>query len=125
MQSPFGFKIYKWIEAQNPPIKFSKEAQAVLDAGRDIFIHYHEIASQTENYFVDASIYDIKEFFQGRDTKGKLKPLSQCPDKEFIRLMGVLKEAQKVLAEKIKPKIYEYGFLRDSVEWAEGVKPLY
>ena len=32
-------------------------------------------------------------------------------DKEYMRLLGNLKEAMEVLRLKIVPKVYEYGFL--------------
>lgn len=61
-------------------------------------------------YNVNASLYDIKEYFKGRDSKGKLNRSS--PDKNFNELERRLNEALKKLAKKIEPKVYEHGFLR-------------
>ncbi len=33
-------------------------------------------------------------------------------DEEYNRLMGNLRQALEVLAKKIQPKVYEYGFLQ-------------
>jgi len=32
-------------------------------------------------------------------------------DEEYNKLIAILREKMKVLAKKIEPKIYEYGFL--------------
>ena len=51
------------------PLEFSKEAKAVFDAGREIWRYYHQNARQND-YNENASLYDIKEHFQGRNEKG-------------------------------------------------------
>jgi hypothetical protein len=58
----------------------------------------------------NASLYDIKEYFQGRNDKGKMNPSSE--DAHYTELLDNLKSALKALGEQIKPKVYEYGFLR-------------
>jgi hypothetical protein len=91
-----------------------EEAQAVFDAGREIWKYYHSRYSIFQKngiseYNVNASLYDIKEFFKGRDEKGKMNNRSQ--DEEFNRLEQNLSEKLKILAAKIEPKVYEYEFL--------------
>lgn len=49
----------------NQPLEFSEEAKAVFDAGRELWKYYHE----QPNVNVNASYYDIREYFQGRNEK--------------------------------------------------------
>ena len=88
------------------PLEFSKEAKAVFDAGREIWRYYHQNARQND-YNENASLYDIKEHFQGRNEKGRMNARSDDENYNGLRL------ALKELAIKITPKIYEYGFLRE------------
>jgi hypothetical protein len=37
---------------------------------------------------------------------------NKSDDEKYNELMGNLREALKVLAQKIEPKVYEFGFLR-------------
>ena len=92
------------------PLEFSKEAKAVFDAGREIWRYYHKNARQND-YNENASLYDIKEHFQGRNEKGRMNARSD--DEHYNGLMATLRLALKELAAKITPKIYEYGFLRE------------
>ena len=87
------------------PLVFSPEATAVFDAGRELWRYYHAQPNANPN----ASYYDIRAHFQGRNDKGKMNPKSD--DKEYMRLLGNLKEAMEVLRLQIVPKVYEYGFL--------------
>ena len=93
------------------PLKFSKEAKAVFDAGREIWFYYHKHAKNDQKYNENASLYDIKEHFQGRNEKGRMNARSD--DETYNGLMATLRLALKELAIKITPKIYEYGFLRE------------
>ncbi len=93
------------------PLKFSKEAKAVFDAGREIWLYYHKHAKNDQKYNENASLYDIKEHFQGRNEKGRMNARSD--DETYNGLMANLRLALKELAIKITPKIYEYGFLRE------------
>jgi hypothetical protein len=56
-------------------------------------------------------LYDIREFFQGRNDKGKMN--NKSSDETYTKLIGNLREKLKDLAEKIKPKVYEYEFLKE------------
>ena len=87
--------------------EFSTEAKAVFDAGRKLWTYYH--AQPKCN--VNASLYDIREHFQGRNDKGKMNNTSD--DETYNDLIADLRFALKTLAEKIEPKVYEYGFLKE------------
>ena len=88
------------------PLKFSEEATAVFDAGRNLWHYYHAVPGCN----VNASLYDIREYFQGRNDKGKMKNKSN--DQTYMQLVGNLREKLEKLAKKIEPKIYEYEFLK-------------
>ncbi len=92
--------------------EFSDDAKAVFDAGRELWKYYHKIASQVRNdsYNVNASLYDIREYFQGRNDKGRMN--SRSNDEQYTKLIGELREKLNLLAKKIEPKVYEYGFLK-------------
>lgn len=86
---------------------FSAEAQAVFDAGRELWKYYH--AQKDVN--VNASLYDIREHFQGRNDKGRMNAKSD--EARYMSLIGELRSNLSILAEKIQPKVYEYGFLKE------------
>jgi hypothetical protein len=90
---------------------FSAEAQAVLDAGRELWKYYHAKIKGNKTASVNASFYDIRDFFQGRSGKGAMKAKSD--DKIYNRLIGALREKLGALTKKIQPKVYEYGFLKE------------
>ena len=91
----------------NKPLLFSEEATAVFDAGRALWSYYH---SQKE-VNVNASLYDIREYFQGRNAAGRMNPRSD--DATYSELIGNLRKNLTELADKIKPKVYEYEFLKE------------
>lgn len=86
--------------------EFSEEAKAVFDAGRELWKYYHS----KPNVNVNASLYDIREYFQGRNDKGRMN--SKSDDETYMELIGELRNKLNFLADKIKPKIYEYEFLK-------------
>ena len=94
---------------ENQPLKreFSEEATAVFDAGRELWKYYHK----QPNVNVNASLYDIREYFQGRNEQGRMN--SKSNDEKYMELIGELRNKLNFLADKIKPKIYEYEFLKD------------
>ena len=59
----------------------------------------------------NASLYDIREFFQGRNEKGRMN--SKSNDEKYTELISDLRNKLNVLADNIKPKIYEYEFLKE------------
>ena len=91
----------------NQPLEFSEEAKAVFDAGRELWKYYHE----QPNVNVNASYYDIREYFQGRNEKGKMNAKSL--DQIYTDLNAELKNKMSILTDKIKPKIYDYEFLKE------------
>ena len=89
--------------------KLSKEAKAVFESGKALWTYYHEKTKKLRTPPVNASLYEIREYFKGRDEKGRMK--SKAADERFNELDAKLRSALKVLALKIQPKVYEYGFL--------------
>ncbi len=92
---------------EDKTLVFSPEATAVFDAGRALWSYYH---SQKE-VNVNASLYDIREYFQGRNAAGRMNPRSD--DATYSELIGNLRKNLTELADKIKPKVYEYEFLKE------------
>lgn len=89
------------------PIKFSKEAKDIFEAGRELWKYYHN----HDLININASYYDIRKFFQGVDSKsGRMN--NKSIDETYNKLIGNLRERMKILAKKIELKIYEYGFLK-------------
>ena len=87
--------------------EFSPEAHKVFDTGRELWKYYHA----QPNINVNASLYDIRAYFQGRNEKGKMNNKSK--DETYNELMENLRTELKILAKKIEPKVYEYGFLME------------
>jgi hypothetical protein len=83
---------------------FSFEAKQVYDAGLDLWKYYHS----KPRVSINASLYDIKGYFQGFSEK---RMNNKSDDEEYIILISSLREKMKILAKKIEPKVYEYGFL--------------
>ena len=88
----------------------SKSAKNVLDAGRELWKYYHAQPEANPN----ASLYDIRLYFQGvKITKsGKEQMNSESNDARYTELIGNLRQSLKTLASEIRPKVYEYGFLK-------------
>jgi hypothetical protein len=85
---------------------FSTESEKVLNTGRKLWRYYHS----KENVNVNASLYEIREYFQGRNEKGKMNNSSD--DEIYTELISELRENLKSVSKKIEPKIYEYRFLK-------------
>ena len=97
-------------------LTFSPEAKAVFDAGRALWKYYHTNFSKVQNfgkveveYNVNASLYDIREYFQGRNDKGKMN--NRSADENYMKQISDLRDKLNLLAQKIEPKVYEHGFL--------------
>ena len=98
-----------------PNAHFTPAAQAVMEAGRRLwyyYLHYPESGNAPFGTVIDvnASFYDIRVFFQGRNDKGKMN--SDSDDAEYMRLLRDLRQKQKVLAQQIAEKVYRFGFLK-------------
>ena len=94
---------------QNKPLVFSDEATAVFDAGRELWKYYH--AQNDVDINVNASFYDIRAYFQGANAQGRMNARSE--DATYTKMIGELRNKLSVLADKIKPKVYEYEFLKE------------
>ena len=95
-------------------LEFSPEAQTVFEAGKALWQYYHATInkiplSSLEKGAVDASLYDIKVYFQGKNEK---RMNNNSTDETYKELIAELKEKLKILAKKIEEKVYEYGFLK-------------
>ena len=91
----------------NQPRRFSDEAAAVFNAGRELWKYYH----QQPGANVNASLYDMREYFQGRNDQGRMN--SRSVDETYTKLIADLRGNLNLLAGKITPKIYEYEFLKE------------
>ena len=87
------------------PLHFSEKAKAVFEDGRQLWMYYFTQPNADAN----ASLYDIREHFQGRNANGKMNNKSE--DKTYNQLIGNLRETLNRLAKQIEPKVYEYRFL--------------
>ncbi|WP_347174960.1 hypothetical protein [Polaribacter uvawellassae] len=85
---------------------FSIESEKALNSGRELWKYYHS----KNNLNVNASLYEIREYFQGRNEKGKMNNSSD--DTIYTELISDLRNNLKSLAKKIEPKVYEYRFLK-------------
>ena len=90
------------------PLIFSEQAQAVFDAGRELWTYYHAKQHYGQNININASYYDIRKYFQG-ETNGKMNKTSN--DEAYNELLLILKEKMKNLAKEIEKKVYLYKFL--------------
>jgi hypothetical protein len=90
-------------------LEFSEEAKAVFDAGRELWKYYHSQNDVDIN--VNASFYDIRAYFQGTNAQGRMNARSE--DATYTKLIGDLRNKLSLLADKIKPKVYEYEFLKE------------
>lgn len=88
------------------PITFSPEAQYLFEAGRKLWHYYHTMPDADPN----ASYYDIRDYFQGRNAKGEMNSSSE--DAQYTLLVNNLRKAVTYLGDhKIAPKVYKHGFL--------------
>jgi hypothetical protein len=101
-----GGGIHEKTHKKRTRIKFSAAAKNVFKAGKELWKYYHA----QPNCNVNASLYDIREHFQGRNAQGKMNNKSN--DETYNKLIGDLRTELKNLAGKIEPKVYEHGFLR-------------
>ena len=86
-------------------IGFSIEAESLRAALAALYQYYF---SKTSDY-CDPSYYDIREFFCGRDTDGKLR--SDSGDERFNQLNNEIKKAEELVRRKIEEGAYRHIFL--------------
>ena len=101
-QSLFGDDDIAFIPTK--PLTFSQEAQEVLNAGKELFRHYHTQAKEDKDYNPNASLYDIKAHFQGFNDKGKMNSPQKADDEVYKQKLGELNYALKALAKKYRSK---------------------
>jgi hypothetical protein len=89
----------------------SKEALSVLDAGLELWRYYHRQTTSNKTVSVNASYYDLREYFQGRNDNGSMN--SKSTDATYNQLLGAVRDTLNALAQKIQPKVYEDGFLKE------------
>ncbi|MDR1861013.1 MAG: hypothetical protein LBR06_08870 [Bacteroidales bacterium] len=95
---------------EGAPRQFSEAASAVFEAGRVLWRYYHTTAA-VGDYNVNASLYDIREYFQRRDSTGRMNNASN--DARYMELIINLRSKLQRLAAQIESKVYEYGFLKE------------
>ena len=90
--------------------EFSETAKNVFKAGKKLWQYYHEQPNANPN----ASYYDIRWHFKGFkvNKNGKEEMNRNSTDEKFNTLEKALSSALRILARKIEPKVYEYGFLK-------------
>ena len=93
-------------------LEFSEEAKNVFNAGLELWKCYHANAKYKGaiKYNANASLYDIRKYFQGTDANGDMNKTSE--DEEYNKLIKDLRDKMNILAKKIEPKVYEFGFLK-------------
>ncbi|MGM1056496.1 MAG: hypothetical protein ACQEWG_11475 [Bacteroidota bacterium] len=84
----------------------SNEAKVVFKAGLELWKYYH----LQKDINTNASLYDIREYFQGRNDIGRMN--NKSADESYTNLISDLRLKLNMLADKITPKIYEYKFLK-------------
>ncbi len=88
--------------------KFSKEASAVLEAGKALWKAYfadtdvHTVREELKLNRADVGWYQIRKALQARNESGDFPPVSFKP----------FESAYKALTEKLQPMVYELGFLK-------------
>lgn len=89
--------------------KLSIEAQAVLDTGRELWKAYftqtdpHNIREEYKLNRADVGWYQIRNALKARNKEGN------APEIDF----ALFEDAYRILSEKLRPLVFEYGFLRD------------
>lgn len=88
--------------------KLSAQAKAVLDAGRELWRAYfsqidvHSVRDEFKLNRPDVGWYQIRKALAARNSSGDFAPIS----------FNDFEEAYKTLTEKLRPQVYELGFLR-------------
>lgn len=89
--------------------EFSLEAKDVFEAWKKLWTYYHENCSNSD-YLPNASLYEIREYFQWRNDKWKMN--NKSTDEKYNELIWNLREKLKILWDKIAEKVYKYEFLK-------------
>jgi hypothetical protein len=87
---------------------FSKEANAVLEAGKALWQAYfadtdvHTVRDELKLNRADVGWYQLRKALQARNASGDFPPVS----------FAAFESAYKALTEKLQPMVYELGFLK-------------
>ena len=106
---------------QKTPLVFSTEAKAVFEAGKALWKYYHAQPSYTADnllyeyydkppYNANASLYDIRAHFQGKNARGRMN--SKSDDEVYMSHISNLRRKLQFLGSKIADKVFEYRFLK-------------
>ena len=77
------------------PLKLSKEAKDIFEAGRELWKYYHK----HDLININASYYDIRKFFQGVDSKsGRMN--NKSIDETYNKLIGNFKRENENFSQK-------------------------
>jgi hypothetical protein len=110
-----GLDLWKYYHAQKFSANVAFSSTSLTERKRDgynvnvAFSSTSLTERKRDGYNVNASLYDIREHFQGRNEKGTMN--SKSTDEKYNELIENLRLAVKLLAKKIGYKVYEYGFL--------------
>lgn len=88
-------------------LEFSDEAKVLFNSGKKLWKYYH----QQTNVDVNASLRDIRDYFQGKNNQGKVS--SKSLDEYYTELSADLREKLNIMEAKIASKVYKYGFLKE------------
>jgi len=78
-------------EERTTPLVFSAEAHEVFNAGRELWKYYHK----QPDCNVNASLYDIREHFKGRNESGKMN--NKSDNETYMSLISNLRSKLKLL----------------------------
>ena len=88
--------------------KLSAEAEAVLEEGKKLWQAYfaytdvHTVREELKLNRPDVGWYQVRKALQARNASGDSQPVS----------FKAFEEAYKLLTEKLRPQVYELGFLK-------------
>jgi hypothetical protein len=88
-------------------LKFSKEAKKVLNSGLELWKYYHAKIKNNNTVSVNASFYDIREFFQGRKENGKMN--NSSADETYTKIIKTLRSNLNLLAKKMEDTSFFRG----------------
>lgn len=104
--APVGLFAEQKTSTGGKALNFSSTAKAVFSAGKELWKYYHA----QPDCSVNASFYDIRAYFQGRNAQGRMNASSK--DDVYTKLLENLRASRTLLEAAITPKVYEYGFLQ-------------
>ncbi|MDR3196510.1 MAG: hypothetical protein LBU34_01470 [Planctomycetaceae bacterium] len=89
---------------------YSMETWDIINAGKKLWKYYHKKIKDNKTAPVNASLYDIRVFFQGHNDNGIMN--TKSGDETYNKLITVLQKKICLLTKRIQPKVYKYGILK-------------